>query len=61
MTPDEQEKAMERAFHAWLDDKFLTFGRWTFWGFMTALFAAGVYFILSMSGWHFTDQLGVQR
>ncbi len=58
---EEAKAAAKEALKEWLDDKFLAFGKWTFAGLLAGLFFASIYFMLSMSGWHFTDQLGVNR
>jgi uncharacterized membrane protein YozB (DUF420 family) len=49
---EETKQAMKEAMREWMDDKFKEFGRWTFFGFMTALFGAAIYFMLYVNGWH---------
>lgn len=43
--------AMKEAMKEWLDEKFAAFGRWSFYGFMAALFTAFTYFIMASTGW----------
>jgi hypothetical protein len=61
MTPEEQQHAIERALHAWLDKKFTQFGKWSFGAIVAAFFFAAIWFILTMNGWHYTNDLGVAK
>ena len=50
--PEVQKQAVKEALTEWLDDKFLAFGRWTFYGLMASAFAGLVYMALISLGWH---------
>jgi hypothetical protein len=50
---DEQiKRALKEAMREWLDEQFARFGRWSFYGLMSAGLVALVYAILTTSGWH---------
>lgn len=48
---DEMKDMTKEALKEWLDEKFTTFGRWTFRAVSAAAFAAVIYFILKSQGW----------
>jgi hypothetical protein len=50
-TPEEQKAILKEALHEWLDEKFTTFGKWSFGIFSAAVFFAVSYFILTLNGW----------
>jgi hypothetical protein len=50
--PEVQKQAVKEALREWLNDQFAAFGRWTFYGLMSAAFAGLVYLALTGSGWH---------
>jgi hypothetical protein len=52
VTPDETKAALKEALKEWLDEKFATFGKWTFHAVGVAALGALTYFILTMNGWH---------
>lgn len=60
MTPDDLQaplndeklkRVMKEALKEWLDEKFSEFGKWTFYGLLSAVFFALMYFILTTNGW----------
>lgn len=46
------KEAYREAMKEWLDEQFTKFGRWSFFALLSAGFAALVYFILVINGWH---------
>jgi hypothetical protein len=52
MTPEEQREILKQALREWLNDQFAAFGRWTFYGLLSAAFAGIVYLALIGAGWH---------
>lgn len=49
---DEQKRIIKEALKEWLDSQFAAFGRWTFMGLLSILFAAAAYAWLWEHGWH---------
>lgn len=49
--PEEQKEILKEALKEWLDEKFTTFGKWSFGIFAAAAFFAVSYFILTINGW----------
>lgn len=52
LTKDETKAAMKEAIKEWLDERFIMFGKWSLITFATCIFAAFIYFVAWMSGWH---------
>jgi hypothetical protein len=50
--PEVQKQAVKEALREWLNDQFAAFGRWTFYGLLSAAFAGIVYLALVGAGWH---------
>lgn len=50
-TSDEQKAIFKEAIQDWLDDKYATFGRWSFNGVLAAAIGALAYFLALKSGW----------
>lgn len=48
---EEQKEIIKEALKEWLDEKFLTFGKWSFLSVAALFVAAVVYFILFAHGW----------
>lgn len=48
---DDVKEALKEALHEWLDQKFMQFGKWSFWGLMALSFGALIYVILRTQGW----------
>lgn len=49
---DRETKAIfKEALKEWLDDQFLKFGRWSFFGLLTMAFGGIVWLYLSSQGW----------
>ncbi len=46
------KEAYKEAMKEWLDDQFAKFGRWSFFGILSASLTALIYFILTANGWH---------
>lgn len=51
LTKEEAKEAFKEAIKEWMDEQFLTFGRWTVHALTAAGVAAMTYFILKMNGW----------
>lgn len=51
MTPEDTKDALKQALKEWLDEKFATFGKWSFGTFGAAALAALTWFILQSNGW----------
>ena len=47
---DEKKKIIKEAIDEWLDTQFAAFGRWTFYGILSALLAACAYFAFVYHG-----------
>ncbi len=45
------KSAVKEALKEWLDEKILTFGKWSLMTVTAAALAAVVYFILALNGW----------
>lgn len=45
------KEAVKEALKEWLDEKFLTFGKWSAGAVAAAFLVAAVYFIFVMDGW----------
>ena len=54
MTNDEMKKLLKEALKEWLDDKFLSFGKFSFYAIAAAALCALLYFILRTNGWSIT-------
>lgn len=52
MSDQETKDALKEALKEWLDEKFATFGKWSFGAIAAAGFGALAYFILWTNGWH---------
>ena len=52
LTDEEQKKIIKEALKEWLDSQFAAFGKWTFMGLLSILFAAISYAWLWEHGWH---------
>lgn len=50
--PELQKQAVKEAIREWLNDQFAAFGKWTFYGLMSAAFVGIVYLALTGAGWH---------
>lgn len=48
---NEQKAMLKEAIREWLDDQFAAFGRWTFYGMLSAAFGGLVYLALRGQGW----------
>lgn len=48
---EEIKDALKEALKEWLDEKFATFGRWSFYSFGAALVFAVILFMLQTNGW----------
>lgn len=50
MSNDEEEwkRIVKQAIKEWLDEQFASFGRWTFYGLVSALLAGIIVFIVNM-------------
>ena len=51
MDKEELKRITKEALKEWLDEKILTFGKWSLSTLMAALLAALIYFILWANGW----------
>lgn len=51
MDKDEMKKITKEALKEWLDEKFLAFGKWSFFTLAAAALVALLYFILRTNGW----------
>lgn len=49
---DVQKEALKEAIREWMNEQFAAFGRWTFYGLLSAAFAGAVYLGLLAAGWH---------
>lgn len=52
MSEEELKRVTKEALKEWLDEKFMSFGKWSIGAIAAAGLAAFVYFILSANGWH---------
>ncbi len=50
--PEIQKQAVKEARREWLTDQFAAFGRWTFYGLLSAAMAGVAYLALVGLGWH---------
>lgn len=48
---DDVKEALKEALREWLDDKFMQFGKWSFFGLGALILSAVIYFILRTQGW----------
>lgn len=48
---DEMKEVTKEALKEWLDEKFTTFGRWTFRALASVAFVGLIYFVLKSNGW----------
>lgn len=46
------KEAVKETLREWLDQKYTTFGKWSFHGVLAMLLAAIAYFIAIQNGWH---------
>jgi hypothetical protein len=51
MTKEEMKLVMKESLKEWMDEKFITFGKWSLASFAAACIAGVVYFILWINGW----------
>lgn len=49
---DATKEAVKEALKEWMDEKFMTFGKWSFHGFLVMAFAGVVYLFMISQGWH---------
>ena len=49
---DEMKEAIREALREWLDDKYASFGKWSFHGLLAAGLAGMVYLFMISQGWH---------
>lgn len=52
MSEKEIKEALKDALKEWLDEKFASFGKWSFYGMASAALFALAYFLLIANGWH---------
>ncbi|WP_295678581.1 hypothetical protein [uncultured Nevskia sp.] len=52
MTKDETKAALKEALHEWLDDKFVSLGKWSLGGICAAGLGLMAYFLIVTNGWH---------
>lgn len=52
MSDEDTKAALKEAIKEWLDDEIQQFGYFALKSLSAALFAAAIYFILSMNDWH---------
>lgn len=45
------KEAVKEALKEWMDEKFITFGKWSLAAFAVAAFTAMAYFVLMVDGW----------
>lgn len=50
-TPDQLKEIIKEALKEWLDEKFSTFGRWSFYTVGGIVLAALFYFVMVINGW----------
>ena len=46
------KQALKEALKEWLDERFASFGKWSFGTIAAIVLAALTYFILQVNGWH---------
>lgn len=51
LSKTEIKLAMKEALKEWLDEKYLTFGKYSFWSLGGLVLASFIIFILTMNGW----------
>lgn len=53
LTPEQelQKEAVKEGIKEWMDDNFMSFGKWTAVSFACILFAALLHFVLWTKGW----------
>lgn len=51
-TKDQFKDVVKEALKEWLDEKFLTFGKWSLTGIAAAGLALLAYFLVWSGGWH---------
>lgn len=51
MSEDDKKRVVKEAIQEWLDEQFLTFGKWSVAALAALAFAALVYFSLRQAGW----------
>jgi ATP-dependent helicase/DNAse subunit B len=49
---DEIKEAVKSALKEWLDEKYMTFGKWSLHGLLAMLLAGMVYLFMISNGWH---------
>ena len=49
---DATKQALKEALKEWLDERFASFGKWSFGTIAAIALAALTYFILQVNGWH---------
>ena len=49
---NETKEAVKEAIKEWLDEKYASFGKWSFHGLMAATLVGGVYLFMISQGWH---------
>ena len=52
MNEQQAKAALKEALKEWMDDKFASFGKWTFMAVGTFFFGLVVYALLALNGWH---------
>lgn len=51
MSSQDEKEILKEALQEWMDGKFASFGRWSFYTLATLAFGAVIYFILITNGW----------
>lgn len=49
---DTTKEAVKEALKEWLDEKYMTFGKWSLHGILAMVLAGGVYLAMVSNGWH---------
>jgi len=49
------KQLFKEAANEWLDEKYSTFGRYSFWGLLALVFVGLVLFAMTMQGWHLSN------
>lgn len=49
---DDMKEVVREALKEWLDEKYASFGKWSFHSLLALLLAGGVYLAMIANGWH---------